>query len=381
MVSNVLKLTLVTTALLASACTKTETPAAVEKPAGTHSANVQPAESKPTANVGNIVALPETGGKEYMVGPKGNALVRIKLTAEDTGGAYEIITEDHPKGFESEPHIHPVGAETFYVIEGEYEYYFGDVKGTASAGTVWHVPPGIVHVIRAKTDGKVMMVYSPPGIVNRTERMGEMTPEQKAVPGAVPARLSELGHVSVDPNWIKARRDPASGLTVSPPPASAPTARGGNIVALTEEGGKKYIVGPNGDAVVKIKVTAEDTGGAYEVVTEDHPKGFESNPHIHPFGSQSFYVVKGEYEYYFDDVKGTAGPGAVWHVPPGVVHVIHAKTEGQVVLVYSPVKFQERIEAMRTVTKEQKSDPKFMAAKLLELDVVNKDPSWLEERR
>ena len=158
-------------------------------------------------------------------------------------------------------------------------------------------------------------------------------------------------------------------------------ARGGNIVALPEEGGKKYIVGPNGDAVVKIKVTAEDTGGAYEVATEDHPKGFMSNPHIHPYGAQSFYVVRGEYEYYFDDVKGTAGPGAVWHVPPGVVHVIHAKTEGQVVLMYSPIKFQERIDTMKAITPEQRSDPEFMKTKLLEMDVVNVDQSWIEERR
>ena len=162
---------------------------------------------------------------------------------------------------------------------------------------------------------------------------------------------------------------------------TTPVVRGGNIVALPEGGGKKYVVGPNGDAVVKIKVSAEDTDGAYEVVTEDHPKGFMSNPHIHPYGAQTFYVVKGEYDYYFDDVKGTAGPGAVWHVPPNVVHVIRAKTEGQVVLIYSPVKFQERIETMRVVTKEQRSDPEFMAAKLLEMDVVNIDPSWLEERR
>ena len=92
-------------------------------------------------------------------------------------------------------------------------------------------------------------------------------------------------------------------------------------------------------------------------------------------------MIRGEYEYYFDDVKGTAGPGAVWHIPPNVVHVIHAKTEGQVLLMYTPVKFQERIDAMNLVTNEQKADPEFMAAKLLELDVVNIDQSWLDERR
>ena len=70
---------------------------------------------------------------------------------------------------------------------------------------VWHVPAGVVHVIRAKTEGKVLMIYSPPEIVNRTEIMSAMTAEEKAVPGAIPAKLSELGHVSVDPDWIKGR--------------------------------------------------------------------------------------------------------------------------------------------------------------------------------
>ena len=203
MVSTFFKVTLVTSALLVSACAKTE--ATTVEATDTPAANAQTAESKPVVHSGNIVALAEVDGKEYMVGPKGDALVRIKLAAEDTGGAYEVITEDHPKGFESEPHIHPVGAETFYVIEGEYEYYFDDVKGTGGPGSVWHVPPNVVHVIRAKTKGRVLMVYSPPEIVNRTETMSSMTPEERAVPGAVAAQLAKLGHVSVDPDWIKER--------------------------------------------------------------------------------------------------------------------------------------------------------------------------------
>ena len=68
-------------------------------------------------------------------------------------------------------------------------------------------------------------------------------------------------------------------------------------------------------------------------------------------------------------------------MPAGVVHVIHAKTEGQVLLMYSPVGFQERIETMRKVTKEQRSDPEFMKAKLYEMDVANIEQSWLDERR
>ena len=49
--------------------------------------------------------------------------------------------------------------------------------------------------------------------------------------------------------------------------------------------------------------------------------------------------------------------------------------------MYSPIKFQERIDTMKAITPEQRSDPEFMKTKLLEMDVVNVDQSWIEERR
>ena len=36
---------------------------------------------------------------------------------------------------------------------------------------------------------------------------------------------------------------------------------------------------------------------------------------------------------------------------------------------------------MKKVTKEQRADREFMKAKLLEMDVVNIEQSWLDERR
>ena len=78
MVSNILKLTLAATALLASACAKTETTAAVEKTADTVSATAQVVESKRIARGGNIVAVSEEGGKKYIVGPNGDAVVKVR---------------------------------------------------------------------------------------------------------------------------------------------------------------------------------------------------------------------------------------------------------------------------------------------------------------
>ena len=83
MVSTIFKVTLAATALLASACAKTETIPAAEKPAETDVVKAQAIENKPAVRGGNIVALPEEGGKKYIVGPNGDAVVKIKVTAED----------------------------------------------------------------------------------------------------------------------------------------------------------------------------------------------------------------------------------------------------------------------------------------------------------
>ena len=146
---------------------------------------------------GKIMVVDEAGGDSYMVGPKGDAEVKFKLHKEDTGNVYEVITEDHPAGFKSEPHVHPTGSETFYIIKGEYEYRIGDQTGSVSPGAVLHVPPNTVHVIHSLSEGRVLMIYSPPELEERTKALTAMTPEEMAVPGAVAAKLAEYGHVGV----------------------------------------------------------------------------------------------------------------------------------------------------------------------------------------
>lgn len=151
-----------------------------------------------TNDLGKIVVVDQAGGDSYMVGPKGDAEVKFKLHMADTGNLYEVITEDHPAGFKSEPHIHPTGSESFYIIKGNYEYRIGDQTGTVAPGAVLHVPTNTVHVIHSLQEGRVLMVYSPPELEERTKALTSMTPEEMAVPGAVPAKLAEYGHVGVE---------------------------------------------------------------------------------------------------------------------------------------------------------------------------------------
>ena len=60
------------------------------------------------------------------------------------------------------------------------------------------IPTNTVHVIHSLDEGRVLMVYSPPELEERTKALTSMTPEEMAVPGAVTAKLAEYGHVGVD---------------------------------------------------------------------------------------------------------------------------------------------------------------------------------------
>ena len=191
-ITQISALPLAALALCASACSYTDAQSAVAAtPVTTSQAQV-------TTTQAQIVVVDEAGGDSYMVGPKGDAEVKFKLHASDTNNAYEVITEDHPIGFESEPHVHPTGSETFYIIKGSYDYRLGDKTGTVGPGAVLHVPPNTVHVIHSKNEGRVLMVYSPPELETRTKAMTSMTKEERAEPGAVRAKLAEYGHVGVD---------------------------------------------------------------------------------------------------------------------------------------------------------------------------------------
>ncbi|HET7411822.1 MAG TPA: cupin domain-containing protein, partial [Pararhizobium sp.] len=50
-----------------------------------------------------------------------------------------------PAGFATGRHVHRVQEETFYVLEGECEWYVGDKTIRATPGTYLFIPPGVPH--------------------------------------------------------------------------------------------------------------------------------------------------------------------------------------------------------------------------------------------
>lgn len=104
----------------------------------------------------------------------------VKVTTQDTNGAYEVCEERCPPGFASKPHMHPENHETFYVIEGSGEFILDSQSHTGNKGDLFHIPPGTKHQIIAGDQGITMlMVYSPGTTEAMFKEMTELPPEQR----------------------------------------------------------------------------------------------------------------------------------------------------------------------------------------------------------
>ena len=105
----------------------------------------------------------------------------VKVTAEDTGGVYEVCEERCPSRFSSRKHRHTQNHETFYVLEGSATFILGDETFEATRGSLYHVPPGVLHQVIAGEDGiRMLLVYSPGEIEAMFREMTSLPPEQQA---------------------------------------------------------------------------------------------------------------------------------------------------------------------------------------------------------
>jgi quercetin dioxygenase-like cupin family protein len=61
-----------------------------------------------------------------------------------------------------EPHIHPDHTDTFYVLEGEIEFFFGGAWHLAGPGTFVSIPRNVEHGFRpAGTDIRFLNFHTP----------------------------------------------------------------------------------------------------------------------------------------------------------------------------------------------------------------------------
>ena len=93
-------------------------------------------------------------------------LVTYKIPSHTTGGAYALFEVATQPGAGSPPHIHHREDESFYVLEGEYEFLIGKEILWVGTGSLIYVPKGTLHAHRVVDEGmgRMLVTQTPGGL-------------------------------------------------------------------------------------------------------------------------------------------------------------------------------------------------------------------------
>ncbi len=105
--------------------------------------------------------------------------VIVRAAAEETGGGFEVYEIGIPAGTVHQvvgdgppPHVHLEHEETFYVLEGELTFSFGDDAAAAPKGTIVVVPRGTRHRFTGTPGSRCLVFTSPGGLAGFFRELG-----------------------------------------------------------------------------------------------------------------------------------------------------------------------------------------------------------------
>lgn len=109
----------------------------------------------------------------------------VLLASHDTDGQLSVLLMHNPASAQVPPHAHDVETESFYVLEGTYEFTLNGVVTLATPGMTVCVPPGATHAFRVLggEPAKALVMTTPAGIerffaaVDALSVSGPVTPQ------------------------------------------------------------------------------------------------------------------------------------------------------------------------------------------------------------
>jgi len=129
-------------------------------------------------------------GKRYSLVPPGGGRsydwtrdhTFVKVSTADTGGAFALMEDNLKVEFALGLHLHRQHAETFYILDGDVNFWIDGDWMTAAPGTCIHIPPGIPHAVDLPPGrtGRMLMIYQPSGFDQYLAELKSMTDEQLA---------------------------------------------------------------------------------------------------------------------------------------------------------------------------------------------------------
>jgi quercetin dioxygenase-like cupin family protein len=122
----------------------------------------------------NLLHVPAHHGKTLQVFAD---QVTLLATGQDTAGAYTLISTTVPALSGPPPHVHHREEESFYVLEGEFEFHIGEEVIYAGPGDYLLAPRDIGHTFVNVTTcpGRLLVLITPAGFEGFFEEIHQLS--------------------------------------------------------------------------------------------------------------------------------------------------------------------------------------------------------------
>lgn len=122
-----------------------------------------------------------------------------------------------------------------------------------------------------------------------------------------------------------------------------------------------------------VKVSGQDTAGAYTLMEDNLKAAFKLGLHMHRHHAETFYILDGRVDFYVDGDWMTATPGTCLHIPPGVPHaciLAKGETGGRMLMIFQPSGFDDYLAELAKLTEADFADEEKMADLNEQYDLV-----------
>jgi len=123
------------------------------------------------------------------------ALISIKATSEQTGGVFNLFEVTCPPDYTTPLHIHYTEDVAVYVLEGGLEFFWGNEKKKAVAGSYFYQPRGIPHGFRVEgtTPARILYMTIPAGFDRFVLEQDLLAPKSDPKTDAARYKIEILG--------------------------------------------------------------------------------------------------------------------------------------------------------------------------------------------
>ena len=120
----------------------------------------------------------------------GGQEMNVKVGAAQSNGELTIIEDVIPPDSGPPLHVHEKEDESYYVLEGEFEFVCGGERVSGGSGTFVFAPRGLPHRYKniGTTPGRMLFSFTPGGIEAFFTELGAQTQLNPAIMTAIAAR-------------------------------------------------------------------------------------------------------------------------------------------------------------------------------------------------